>query len=90
MVRVVVEGLYFLFLFLFYICLIKEKCFEKEKRRKKIKSAGDFVKFAEEGKECGSENDKRKEKLNRVRTRFVRVFDVKIIDELLGVVEFIG
>jgi len=44
----------------------------------------------EEGKKCGSENDKRKEKLNRVRTRFVRVFDVKIIDEFLGVVEFIG
>ena len=64
--------------------------FEKEERRKKIKSAGDFVKFAEEGKKCGSANDERREKLNRVRTRFVRVFDVKIIDEFLGVVEFIG
>jgi len=51
---------------------------------------GDFVNFVEEGKKCGSENDKRKEKFNRVWTRFVRVFDVKIIDEFLGVVEFIG
>jgi len=44
----------------------------------------------EEGKKCGSENDKRKEKLNRVRTRFVWVFDVEVVDELLGMVEFIG
>ena len=64
--------------------------FEKKSDGRKIKSAGDFVNFAEEGRKCGSENDKRKEKLNRVRARFVRVFDVKIIDEFLGVVEFIG
>jgi len=63
---------------------------KKKSDGRKIKSAGDFVNFAEEGRKCGSENDKRKEKLNRVRTRFVRVFDVKIIDEFLGMVEFIG
>jgi len=63
---------------------------EKKSDGRKIKSAGDFVNFAEEGKKCGSANDERKEKLNRVRTRFVRVFDMKIIDEFLGVVEFIG
>ena len=62
----------------------------KKSDGRKIKSAGDFVNFVEEGRKCGSENDKRKDKLNRVRTRFVWVFDVKIIDEFLGVVEFIG
>ena len=50
---------------------------------------GDFVNFAEEGKKCRSENDKRKEKLN-MRTRFVWVFDIEVIDKFLGMVEFIG
>ena len=36
------------------------------------------------------EKDKKREKLNRVRTRFVRVFDMEVVDEFLGVVEFIG
>ena len=44
----------------------------------------------EESAEVKMIKEKRKEKLNRVRTRFVWVFDVKIIDEFLGMVEFIG
>jgi hypothetical protein len=40
---------------------------------------------------CGSgKKDKRREKLNRVQTRFVWVFDMEVVDEFLGVVEFIG
>ena len=85
----VVEGLLYIFCFC-YIYFVNEKCLRKKSNGRGIKSAGDFVNFAEEGKKCGSENDKRKEKLNRVRTRFVQVFGVKIIDEFLGVVEFIG
>jgi len=32
----------------------------------------------------------KEKELNRVQTRFVQVFDVKIVDKFLGVVEFIS
>ena len=79
----------YIFVFL-YIYFVNEKSLRKKSAEEEIKSAGDFLNFAEEGKKCGSANDERREKLNRVWTRFVQVFDVKIIDEFLGVVEFIG
>ena len=42
------------------------------------------------GKSAEVENERKEKKLNRVWTRFVWVFDVKVVDEFLGVVEFIG
>jgi len=50
----------YILLFLFYNCFINKKRFKKKSDWREIKSAGDFVNFVEEGKKCGSENDKEK------------------------------